>query len=243
MWKTSQLLNDPQISLQLRPLTYTRHLRELWVGLSTMEEKWRAFMDELPEDLYLLGSLLPDAKLLNELKKLASNQALFWGEQWIAYRSEDEINIPAKRKALTDRPNYIAYPEDLLSANCLALKTEIIPNDFDLRDLTNKGNTVIHPENCYIDPSAEISGTILDASQGPVYIGANTQIQIGTLIQGPAALLDGAITNLGAKIRPHTIIGKACKVGGEISASLFFRIPIKPTKDISEIPSLDLFAI
>ncbi|MFM7020060.1 MAG: hypothetical protein ACKOXC_04585 [Aquirufa sp.] len=222
MWKTNQLLNDPQISLQLRPLTYTRQLRELWLGLSTIEEKWAAFIDELPADVYLLGSLIPDAKLLNELKQLAPNEALYWNEQWIAYRSDNEASMPTNRKALTYRPIFIAYPEDLLSANSLVLKTEIKPNHFDLNDLTKKGNTFIEPQNCYIDPSAEILGAILDASQGPIYIGANTKIQIGTLIQGPAAILDGAITNLGAKIRPHTTIGKGCKVGGEISASLFF---------------------
>lgn len=222
MWKTSQLLNDPQISLQLRPLTYTRHLRELWVGLSTIEEKWTDFIDELPADIYLLGSLVPDPTLLIEIKQLASNEALFWEEQWVAYRSDHEVSIPSNRKALTYRPTYITYPEELLSTNNLALKTEIRPNDFDLSDLRERGNTVIHPKNCYIDPSADISGTILDASQGPIYIGANTKIQIGTLIQGPAAILDGAITNLGAKIRPNTTIGKSCKVGGEISASLFY---------------------
>ena len=222
MWKTSQLLNDPQIGLQLRPLTYTRHLRELWVGLSTIEEKWTAFIDELPTDIYLLGSLVPDPKLIKELKQLASNEALFWEDQWIAYRSDNEVSIPKNRKALSYRPTYIAYPEDLLPANSQALLNEIQANDVDLGDLRDKGNTIIHPENCCIDPSAEISGTILDASQGPIYIGANTKIQIGTLIQGPAAILDGAITNLGAKIRPNTTIGKGCKVGGEISASLFF---------------------
>ncbi len=222
MWKTSQLLNDPQIGLQLRPLTYNRHLRELWVGLSTIEEKWTAFIDELPTDIYLLGSLVPDPKLIKELTQLASNEALFWKDQWIAYRSDNEVSIPKNRKVLADRPTYIAYPEDLLSANSQALVNEIQANKVDLGDLTNRGNTVIHPENCYIDPSAEITGTILDASQGPIYIGVNTKIQIGTLIQGPAAILDGAITNLGAKIRPNTTIGKGCKVGGEISASLFF---------------------
>lgn len=222
MWKTSQLLNDPQIDLQLRPLTYTRHLRELWVGLTTIEEKWTAFIDELPTDIYLLGSLVPDATLVNELKRLAANEALFWEEQWIAYRSDNEINIPSNRKALAFRPNYIAYPEDLLSANSHALLTEIQPNEIDLHHWAQKGNSIIHPENCYIDSTAEIMGSILDASQGPIFIGANTKIQIGTLIQGPAAILDEAITNLGAKIRPNTTIGKACKVGGEISASLFF---------------------
>ncbi len=222
MWMTSQLINDPQISLQLRPLTYTRHLRELWVGLSTIETKWLPFREELSSDVYLLGSVLPDSTLINQIKLLKSNESLFWEEQWIAYRSDNESKVPPKRQNLAHRPNFIAYPEDLLTANRHALLNEIKPNHIDLKNLDAKGNTIIHPEKCHIDPSADILGSQLDASQGPIYIGANTKIQIGTLIQGPAAILDGAITNLGAKIRPNTTIGKSCKVGGEISASLFF---------------------
>jgi NDP-sugar pyrophosphorylase family protein len=62
----------------------------------------------------------------------------------------------------------------------------------------------------------------LDASKGPIYIGEEVQVQIGTLIQGPAALLNGATTNIGAKIRPNTTVGPGCKVGGEINHCIFF---------------------
>ncbi len=222
MWKTSQLLDDPQISLQLRPLTYIRFLRELWVGLSTLEAKWIPYTDKLPANTYILGSVLPTESLIQEINKLNPNEAIFWKEQWIAYRSDHANEIPASIVQLAIRPNLIEYPEELLSANSEALLNEIKPNPLQQTDLASRGNTIIHPENCYIDPSAELSGCLLDASQGPIYIGANTQIHIGTLIQGPAAILDGTVTNLGAKIRPYTTIGPNCKVGGEISASLFF---------------------
>jgi NDP-sugar pyrophosphorylase family protein len=62
----------------------------------------------------------------------------------------------------------------------------------------------------------------LDASSGPIYIGKNVHISIGTLIQGPACILDGASTNIGAKIRPNCTIGQGCKIGGEINQSIFY---------------------
>jgi len=222
MWMTSQLLDDDQISLQMRPLSYTRHLRELWVGLSTIETKWANYANSLPSDLFVLGSVLPDDSLIQHIQDLGSDEALYWNNQWIAYRSSNQSNLPSNLKKLTLRPELIEFPEHLLAANNKALQSEIKPNSVDLAELAQKGNTLIHAENCYIDPSAELVGCILDASQGPIHIGPNAKIQIGTLIQGPAAILDGAVTNLGTKIRPFTTIGQECKVGGEISASLLF---------------------
>jgi NDP-sugar pyrophosphorylase family protein len=62
----------------------------------------------------------------------------------------------------------------------------------------------------------------LTQARALLYIGEGVHLQIGTLIQGPVAMLENSSTNLGAKIRGNTTIGIGCKVGGEINASLFF---------------------
>lgn len=222
MWNTSQLIDDIQISQQMRPLTYIRRLSELWVGLSTIQHKWLAYETTIPADTYVLGSLLPTAPLINSLLELPEGSALYWNKQWIAYRAAGPTNNHTIILYLSDKPNYIQFPEELLEANSQALIDEIEPNNINFSGYSEKGNTIIEPQNCHIDPSAELSGTMLDASRGPIYIGANVTLQIGTCIQGPAAILAGSITNIGAKIRPYTTIGPGCKVGGEISASLFF---------------------
>ncbi len=222
MWKTSQLLDDAQISMQMRPLTYTRKLSELWVGLSSIEAKWKSFENILSPDTYILGSVLPSENLVQEILQLPSDSTLYWESQWIACRASSPQSEHLAKKYLKEQPTCIQFPEDLLEANSQALTREITPNTFDLNALDERGNTCINSSNCYIDPSASITGSILDASQGPIYIGKNVTLQIGTNIQGPAAILADSITNLGAKIRPFTTIGPGCKVGGEISASIFF---------------------
>ena len=222
MWNSSQLIDDSQICLQMRPLTYVRRLSELWVGLSTIQDKWSAHQKSIPTDTYILGSLMPTASVVNSILELPESSALYWNKQWIAYRAAAPTSNHITIHYLNDEPQYIQHPEELLDANSQALVDEIEPNNIDAASLSVEGNTLIHPENCYIDPSAELTGTILDASHGPIHIGAKVTLQIGTYIQGPAAILDGSITNIGAKIRPHTTIGPGCKVGGEISASLFF---------------------
>ena len=222
MWNTERLVDDAQICLQLRPLTYMRKLRDLWVGLQTIEAKWMPYQKDIHTDTYILGSVLPSPSLINSLLELPEETALYWNKQWIAYRAAEPSTNHTNIQYLQDQPVFIQYPEDLLAANHQALHADIEPNNFDPARYTAHGTTIIHPQNCYIDPSAQLNGTILDASHGPIHIGANVNLQIGTCIQGPAAILEGSVTNLGTKIRPLTTIGPGCKVGGEISASLFF---------------------
>ena len=222
MWNTDQLLDDRQICLQMRPLSYQRRLRELWVGIHTIEERWSHYRQDIPADTYILGSVLPNPLFINSLLELPSNTALYWNKQWIAYRAAAPSTKHTQIQYLPEAPTYIQYPEDLLRVNQESLPTDIHPNNIDPNLYSAQGNTIIHPENCFIDPSATLTGTLLDAHLGPIFIGANANLQIGTCIQGPAAILADSVTNLGTKIRPGTTIATGCKVGGEISASLFF---------------------
>lgn len=210
--------DDEKILKNLRPLTYIRNLSELHLGLNQIQDKWAP----ISSDLHLLGSLLPDPSILAILRDLAPETSLWDGDQLIAFTSTQSEWKGLQKQNLTFAPRYIVYPEDLLTYNAQLLHEEIKPNCFDLEALHKNGNTIIHPENCFIHPSANLHGCMLDASQGPIYIGERVQLQIGTLIQGPAAMLADSSTNLGAKIRGNTTIGRSCKVGGEINASLFF---------------------
>ena len=80
----------------------------------------------------------------------------------------------------------------------------------------------ICPENIFIEPGARISYSILNASTGPIYIGANAEIMEGCLIRGPLALCEGAILKMGTKIYGATTIGPYSTAGGEIKNSVIF---------------------
>ena len=223
MWNTSQLINDPRLVEQLLPLTYTRELKGLLIGLGTIEQKWENVSAKIPSDCYILGSCLPTQYLISAIASLAENSCLTWQGQWIAYRSSAPLNaLDLPTLELEKQPIFIAHPEDFLVANDYALRDEIEPNNPDPSNYLVSGTSLIAPQNCFIHPSATLHGSILDASLGPIYIGPDVNLQIGTLIQGPAALLAHSTTNMGAKIRPNTTIGKKCKVGGEISASIIY---------------------
>ena len=231
MEKAIHLFDDPKITQNLRPISYIRSLAEHWIGLSKIHEKWSQATHKKvswgaaeiqPNALHILGSVLPSQELIRELENLPEQTNLYFQGQLIAQRglgvsSADWNNINSQAN-----PVFFSKFEDLLSLNAALLKSEIKPNSFDQNHLKENGNILIHPENCFIDATADLKGSILDASQGPIYIGKHAIIQIGTLIQGPAAILDHSVTNLGAKIRPFTTIAPHCKVGGEISNSIFY---------------------
>lgn len=231
MEKAIHLFDDPKITQNLRPISYIRSLAEHWIGLSKIHEKWSQATHKKvswgaaeiqPNALHILGSVLPSQELIQELENLPEQTNLYFQGQLIAYRGLGASSADWNTINSQANPVFFSKFEDLLSLNAALLKKEIKPNTFDQNHLKENGNILIHPENCFIDATADIKGSILDASQGPIYIGKHASIQIGTLIQGPTAILDHSVTNLGSKIRPYTTIAPHCKVGGEISNSIFY---------------------
>jgi UDP-N-acetylglucosamine diphosphorylase/glucosamine-1-phosphate N-acetyltransferase len=79
---------------------------------------------------------------------------------------------------------------------------------------------VYKPEQVFVEPGAKIKAAILNAENGPIYIGRDAEIQEGAIIHGAHAICDHAVVNMGAKLRGDSTIGPWCKVGGEVSNSI-----------------------
>jgi len=78
-------------------------------------------------------------------------------------------------------------------------------------------------EDIKIADNAHIKeGVILDSSNGPIVINSNVTIDIGALLQGPLFIGSNSYIAPGAKLRPGTMIGENCKIGGEVSNSIFY---------------------
>ena len=82
--------------------------------------------------------------------------------------------------------------------------------------------TFSNPGEIYIEQGAIIEpGTILIADSGPIFIGENAHIMAGSILRGATAICNYSVVKMGAKIYEDTTIGPVCKVGGEISNSIF----------------------
>jgi len=134
--------------------------------------------------------------------------------------------------SITDFPNLpkkeidvriIEYPWDLITYN-----NEELISDFKKLTTSNEnqmkdylGVHFLNKENIFLGKNVSIKpGVVLDAEDGPIYIGDNAQIMHNASIQGPTFIGQNSIVKMRATIYHNTSIGKVCKVGGEIENTI-----------------------
>lgn len=228
----------------LRPLTLTKPLGELRMGILTFKERWlkllkiehssyltQNYLSEKytlhTEDInyYINPAYFPNPELLLFVQKLYEGQTIWYGDQLIAARiSHEEFlqkTFSPNRIHLKSISQHINQLWDLFAHNDYAIKF-----DFDLITQNRQSqpisttNGVINPENIFIEEGATVEFAILNAKDGPIYIGENAEIMEGSMIRGSLALCENAKLNLGTKIYSGTTIGPWCKAGGEINNSI-----------------------
>jgi len=116
----------------------------------------------------------------------------------------------------------ITYPWDLIHKN-----KEQISSDFD--ELVNKaaikgdvhsGAFIYEKDEVYIEAESEVmAGAVLDAREGPIYIGKEVEVYPHARIEGPCYIGDRTMI-LGGKIRSGCSIGPVCKVNGELEETI-----------------------
>jgi len=240
------ILFDDQYAVNLLPFTFTRPVSELRIGILTIREKWERFFvkgnasfsyltkDYLQvkypchltnDSFYVNGAMLPTAELEAAILNLEIGKGLMAGDKIIAVRT-DSFNISdyssIEFSSYEKHADFINFPWDIFSKNDQEIKS-----DFKLVTTNRKGqvpsstNQLIGSENIFIEEGAKVECAIINASLGPVYIGKNAEVMEGCIIRGPFALNESAVLKMGAKIYGATTIGPGCKVGGEVSNSVF----------------------
>ena len=64
-------------------------------------------------------------------------------------------------------------------------------------------------------------GVVLDATTGPIIIHEHAVLRPGAVVCGPCSIGRGATVIDRALIKPNTVIGPVCKVGGEVGGTIF----------------------
>jgi UDP-N-acetylglucosamine diphosphorylase/glucosamine-1-phosphate N-acetyltransferase len=237
------ILCDTPARDQMLPFTHTRPLADCRAGILTIREKWEhrlktatstltaAYLAERypmkpdGEDNFLInGALLPDAALLEAMARLQAGEQLVSGDDWLMTRS----SVASAPGAQGGRPVAYPHPFTLLRHpwELWQKNDRLLREDFFM--LTQgrssaplpSSNTVLSPENIFVEQGASVSCAVLNASTGPIYIGRGATILEGAVIRGPFALLDGATVKMGAAIYGATTVGPFSVAGGEIKNSI-----------------------
>jgi UDP-N-acetylglucosamine diphosphorylase/glucosamine-1-phosphate N-acetyltransferase len=242
------VLFDDQRCDDLLPLTFTRPVAEIRLGILTISQKWsmltgatvyyltrdylQAKYPNAPKGkpvLLINGGVCPDTELIEKIISLKPNEAIVKGDTIIAAMLNSTADtLPAadlfeKAFEYQDDILEIKYPWDIFRIN-----GEALVRDYTLITKSRKSqpisttNTVLNPENVFIEEGARVECTILNAETGPIYIGKDAEVMEGSMVRGPFALCEHSTLKMGAKIYGPTTVGPHCKVGGEVNNSVFF---------------------
>lgn len=192
------------------PLTMTRSIYDLKVGVFTLREKWI---------------------------QVASNQNIEIGfdeeEKPGDFQWKGELFIPSHNTALKNiiavgsdpiqkGSGYLRRPSDIL----LQLQSTLLEDFHTLKktipfrstpnyvQLTGEHELILH-ENCIIEPC------FINTTDGPVVIEEGAQIMQGAMLRGPVYVGKNSVVKMGATLYQGSCIGAHCVIGGEVKNSIF----------------------
>jgi UDP-N-acetylglucosamine diphosphorylase/glucosamine-1-phosphate N-acetyltransferase len=230
------ILADFEAHLRFAPLSLTRPIGDIRVGLFTNLERWSILLpddhigfqsqsylrdefEELNDGKIVNACIIPNEDFVASIVYLEDNCRLMLGNNTMAISGTGKNIINYKGET----PILINHRWELLAVNAAAISNDIdlikesiayqkIPEDV----------IVIGPEDSiYLEEGAILSACTLNSKEGPIYISKGAEVMEGALIRGPFALCENAVVKMGAKIYGASTIGPFCKVGGELSNVIF----------------------
>lgn len=243
------VLFDSRERNHLLPLTATRAVADIRVGILTMREKWEKYLEtptdvltqdylqakyplqQKPDTLYINASILPNPELCHEILQMGKNTLLQNEGSIIAVKTHQPIS--SLETIEKNREEYITafsayslqklnFTWDIFKWNgeeiCKDIKLlGLIPNPEKL-----SGTNQLLGNEIYVGEGVKCECSILNAQNGPIYLGKGSEVMEGCTIRGAFALGEYSSLKMQTKAYGDTSIGPHCKVGGEISNSVIF---------------------
>jgi UDP-N-acetylglucosamine diphosphorylase/glucosamine-1-phosphate N-acetyltransferase len=229
-------LSDNGLHLRFAPLTLTRPVGELRMGIFTNVERWKQYIPDaeigfLTEDylseqfssiedgLTINAAVIPNEDLAVAIFHLEKDQGLFAGELFLAGNPKAHNKVQFLGKELVVLENRW----DLYLKNDIVLRQDFerITNGRTSAAISNLVTVVGPKDQLFLEEGAMVEAAVINTQKGPVYIGREAEIMEGALIRGPFALGQYAQVKMGAKIYGATTVGPDCRVGGEVSNCVF----------------------
>lgn len=235
------LFSPKNCIINFSPLTLTRPLAEIRVGILTLKEKWEKYLNTKitnyicpeplsfsypyektgTETLFINSAVLPNTKLAEKINQLKSGEKLVYKKQIIAAKCIDIEKDTLKAISLKEEAVFL---ESLLDV--LTYQIQELQSDFSLITKNRKSKSLkdikssAYGGNYFIEEGIKDKSAIINTEYGPVYIGKNVTLSEFSVIQGPCAILDNSTILPQTHLRAGTTIGVNCAVGGEVKGSI-----------------------
>lgn len=236
------LADDLAVRENLLPLSFTRPVSRMRVGITTIEEKWASltgaaavshssvdYLDEkfpasdASDSIVVAGHVIPTPELVAEVLALSSGEAL----------SDASGAVIAMRGSLADfraRNWTRVFPAESMFSELHGLPDVFLLNGAVLKAdfirLTEGKKSQDLPADCtligdasqlFIERGARIHGATVNTTAGPVWLGPDCEVMEGACLRGPIAVGEHSTVNMGTRIYGATTLGPYCKVGGELN--------------------------
>lgn len=229
------------VHAELLPITYTRTVADIRLGLDTLASKWQAMLpgeyfvqpdvDYLaeffgpvpdavlsdPDTIFVASNIIADAGLAAAVGELTRGERLVDEKGAVIARYGDF-------SAYADKVYHAEYKAIGHLYDIFMLNGEAITDDFnrmtagcESKPLSPTNTVIGDPSAIFVEEGAWVEGAFLNTTAGPIYIGKDATVMEGSMLRGPIALCEHATVNMGTKIYPGTTIGRFCKVGGELN--------------------------
>lgn len=240
------VFSDAQYWEDFLPLTFTRPVAEMRMGILTFSERWQKLlsMDEVcyitedylqpkfkkpvpKQSLFIVPNFFPSDDVLKQIKDLQPGEALVYDNEVLVANINMEnfsLNQITKMTDIHEELFFIEKPTDIFSYNDKAI-------DFDFKlltegrisqELSSTNGFIGDSENLFIEEGASVEFSTLNCKTGKIYVGRNAEIMEGSHIRGSLALCADSKINLGTKVYGGTTIGPQSKVGGEVNNIVIF---------------------
>ena len=241
------ILFDGPFRENLLPLTFTRPVADIRIGIDTIREKWEYYLKskisiltqayltkKFPvhstgENVFINASVLPNTDLVNEINLLEEGKVLKCGELTIAFKMNKKVvdNFdfegglsPVELVAELD---LIENLWDIFAKNDKYLKLDFERLTKGRQSLMLSGSNFVRGDKdlIFLEEGAVVEFAFLNTEAGSIYIAKDAEVMEGCKIRGPFALGEHSTLKMDAKIYGATTIGPHCKVGGEVNNSIF----------------------
>ena len=231
----------------LLPLTFTRPVADLRIGILTIAEKWSKYLglahsfhtreylrgkfalQVSGDNLFINGAFCPDHDLLEAIDQLSTGEALKLNGQLIAVRLGESDAKAFDAGAAYDRvteyagaPVVLKYPEDIFRKNDIETRKDFaLVTKGRTSKVMSSTNTIIG-ENFFAEDTADAECCTFSTINGPIYLGQTTEVWEGSNIRGPFVLCHNSQLKMGTKIYGATTVGPYSRVGGEVNNAIIW---------------------
>jgi UDP-N-acetylglucosamine diphosphorylase/glucosamine-1-phosphate N-acetyltransferase len=236
------ILFDDNARNTLLPLTFTRPVADLRIGILTIAEKWGKYLGQNfsfhtreylqakfttvynSDNIFINGSVCPDAELVAIILELQTGEAIALDDVLIAVRlNMGEAKAFSTEAYLAGALKYdreftrIIYPEHIFRKNDAELRKDFALLTVGRSSAEMSSTNTIIGDDFFAEEGAQAECCTFSTLNGPIYLAANTEIWEGTNIRGPFAICEHSQLKMGTKVYGATTIGPYCRIGGEVN--------------------------